>query len=173
MQHCARLLMSSRYEHSSLFIMWSMMMVSLHTVLLVSGSAVMSVQCEQEGAEHITLGSSGVGLVYYLDQQPHLYSHSYCLYQASTCFFVVQNPWHQEMGVLAWSDPVIKRQSRYQSCSLELVDLVRTFECAQRPGPSFFFSSSLLPATLPSKPLPTEKLLCTSRLETTVTDDTI
>ena len=59
----------------------------LHTVLLVSGSAVMSVQCEQEGAEHITLGSSGVGLVYYLDQQPHLYSHSYCLYQASTCFF--------------------------------------------------------------------------------------
>lgn len=32
----------------------------LFQVLLISGTAVLDVQCEEEGAEHTTLGGSGV-----------------------------------------------------------------------------------------------------------------
>ena len=48
-------------------------------------------------------------------------------------------------------------------------DLARIFEWAQLPGPSFFISAA---AALPSKPLPQRILPSTSRLVTTVTEDT-
>ena len=61
--HSARLLISSPYECSSFIINMAndggdVVCILQYRVLSVSGSAVMGVQCEQQGAEHKDLGGS-------------------------------------------------------------------------------------------------------------------